>query len=102
MAVFVSAVCDAEEGMKPTACPARQRQREGRRERQRRLPALTGRPNKGERRERGKCGRAKKKNGPAGRIGKEGREKGRIPFSFSEMTFPNTFSNDFQSLLAFG
>jgi hypothetical protein len=49
-----------------------------------------------------KAGGSVEKNGPAGRIGKEGREKGRIPFSFSEMTFLNIFSNDFQFLLAFG
>jgi hypothetical protein len=49
------------------------------------------------------CGRT---SGPRGETGQQAenegeREKGRIPFSFSEMTFPNTFSNDFLSFLAF-
>jgi hypothetical protein len=41
----------------------------------------------------------KSANGPKARRG--GRNM-IFPFSFSEMTFPNTFSNDFQFLLAFG
>jgi hypothetical protein len=38
-------------------------------------------------------------SGPKARRGGRNRI---FPFSFSEMNFPNTFSNDFQFLLAFG
>jgi hypothetical protein len=46
---------------------------------------------------RGKCGRAKEKEWASRPNWEGGKRERKNSFSFSEMTFPNTFSNDFQT-----
>jgi hypothetical protein len=58
------------------------------------LPLPIGPAQEGEERER--ASRPAGKVGPTGQNGREGRWRRKIPFSFSKMTFPNTFLNDFQ------